>query len=450
MERPRVGVVFFRHPYLVPCERFDAEREAFVAGLLREGLSVVLQEIIEDDIDLEKAEQKVGTTQIDLLIYPFLSWGVEERPLLIARQSTTPLVLVCDEGHTNSLPLSGYTATASHLRQIGRTFGYVVGPLQEPRTHGEVARWARVARVCQGLRRVRVGLIGQSCPGMLDAGADETSLIRLGPRVIRLDALELVDAMEAADKTSVKAAREALIQSDWVVHGPADGDLDSASRFYLALRHLCSHHHLTVVGVRCWPELRFKRRTSACLAFGRLWDDGIVGVCENDALSGVTMWILEQLTGKPAFVGDLSTIIPECNSLRLWHCGSASPALCPERFRPRLLSHPWAHVGVGLGFPLESGEITIAKLTRPLRGGRHRLFAFIGESLSLGDTEVTGNVVNIRPSLPVQHLVNQLVEMGIEHHLVVGYGNVEDDLRRLALLSDVDMLAPLSHAGETQ
>lgn len=98
MERPRVGVLFFLHPYLVSCERFDVEREAFIAGLSRKGLSVGLRETIGRDTDLERVEQKIDITQIDLLIYPCLSRGVEGRSLLIARQTTLPLVLVCDEG----------------------------------------------------------------------------------------------------------------------------------------------------------------------------------------------------------------------------------------------------------------------------------------------------------------------------------------------------------------
>jgi L-fucose isomerase-like protein len=300
----------------------------------------------------------------------------------------------------------------------------------------ELLALAAAAQIRAALRDVRVGSVGMGCPGMLGVDFDEVALASIGPQLVRL---ELTDLLARAERTPATAVDKLVgdLRGQPGLREPGDEDLSRSIRLYTAFRSLVEEHDLQAIGVRCWPELRVAHGCTPCLAFSRLMDDGVMGVCENDPAAGVTMLIGHWLSQQPVFLGDVSAVDADLNAIRLWHCGAASTDLACDGCQVEYRHNRALPLGVQVEFPLRAGRVTLSKLSRPVNG-RARLFVAAGEVIE--SPQVRGNAAVVRLDAALAQAMEAILSYGIEHHLVLAYGDHTRQLRHLGRLLDLDLV----------
>jgi len=187
--------------------------------------------------------------------------------------------------------------------------------------------------------------------------------------------------------------------------------------------------------VRCWPELREGMGLTVCYALSRLSDEGIPGIDENDVTGGTTQLIMHWLSGRATFNGDLRTVDIKNNVVQLWHCGSAPTSLASSMKHIEVREHCQTRKGAVLEFALKKGQVTLAKLSRTLKG-KNKILISTGKVV---ETPVTrGNIANVKIDVPVSAFMDRLIREGFEHHVVLVHGDIKDELLELCRILRIE------------
>ncbi|HQO34025.1 MAG TPA: hypothetical protein PLG59_05160 [bacterium] len=128
---------------------------------------------------------------------------------------------------------------------------------------------------------------------------------KFGTQVLPISGDQMMAAYEAADKAQAAAlAREMISQAKKVVE-PSKEEIEKSTRFYLAMQNMLREAGAQAIAINCLGMFREgKLPAYPCLGFARLNDDGLVGVCEGDLPSTLTMLTFAYLVERPGFISD--------------------------------------------------------------------------------------------------------------------------------------------------
>jgi L-fucose isomerase-like protein len=444
MDRPRIGLVTCVHPvYDLP--EVLKHRDRAIAGLEKENCEIVAAEIPRDSLDSLEIAKVLKKAEVDLVLLFFCTWVAEEITLALAKELIDlPLLLwalpYLDRETPVPSPMTGLTTSGCNIRRLGKPYVYMIGSVTKDRIQ-EAHRTAKVAATLMKLRRARFGLVGSPCPGMIDAGCDEALMQRsLGITAVHLDLNALWKAAESASaEESSRLAQDLLAKTGGTEQLSPDKVADHY-RLYLGMKALVEKHKLDAFCVRCWPELRDQYRTTICLTLSHMADAGIPSVCEVDLPALITAYVLNRLAGSPAYCFDITGYLEEEGALQLAHCGSAALSLAEDPKKAKIRGHMRTGAGAMLEFGFKRGTVTLAKLLRPIHD-RAKLFAARGEAIHTGG-EIRGSVATVKVEPSPAAFIGKMLREGVEHHPVMVYGDLIQELTQFCELSDIELLTP--------
>jgi L-fucose isomerase-like protein len=169
-----------------------------------------------------------------------------------------------------------------------------------------------------------------------------------------------MDAMNAVD---AKAA-EAEAQDYWIsrckeIVEPTRPDIIQSARMFLAVKELMAKEKAQAIcSTHCMGNPR------GCMTFSKLNDLGLVGACEGDIDSTLTMLLFDYAFGVPGFISDPVIDIAK-NAMIHFHCTSATKMDGPagKRLPFRIRTQTDSRGGVALEVQHRVGQpVTCAKL----------------------------------------------------------------------------------------
>lgn len=183
----------------------------------------------------------------------------------------------------------------------------------------ELENIVRLMRVGPHLRKTRI-LVVRGPQGT--AAACSVKLVRekLGVDMVPITVEETIKAHQAVD---IKDA-EAEAQRYWIskakkIVEPSRKEIINSARFYLALKNIMIREGAqAVTSSNCMGG-----PAKGCLAFSKLNDLGLVGACEGDMDSTLTMLMFAYAFGIPGFISD-PVVDTATNALIHFHCTSAT------------------------------------------------------------------------------------------------------------------------------
>jgi L-fucose isomerase-like protein len=389
------------------------------------------------------ASKKLRSADVDCVLMYFCTWALQDTVIAAGKELFDyPTLLWTKPGTILPLRLNvaAITSGSANLLRLNKKFKHIIGDFKNVRN--QIFAFAQAAKLVKMLERAKIVTVGPYMSGMIDMTAiGESELRRIGPMQIHLSFTDLIDRIKKFDKEEVLELAHAKINKlgkDFEKISLKENML-KAVKLYFALKDIIKSYEVDAICVKCWPELQGPEiDTTACLAFSMLADEGIPCACENDVQAGITMLIMYWLTGQPPFVGDLMSIDTTKNLLYLFHCGAASTELAPDPREVEIASNPYfGPTGIILKFPLKQGEVTIAKLTRPIDG---KFKMLISKGNVVESPPVDGNIACIKFDKDVSSFLDLCISKGIEHHIVLGYGNVTNALENLCDILDVEKI----------
>ena len=184
------------------------------------------------------------------------------------------------------------------------------------------------------------------------------------------------------------------------------------------------------VTIKCWGDLAEQYGIAGCGAAAWLNGRDKIVACEGDVNGALSMMIAKHLSGQPGFLTDIVAVDGKANTAMLWHIGCAGTCLAATGQPRKLFSHFAAGKGVTAGFTLAPGRITLLRLGDDGRGA-FRLLAAAGECLPM-DLTIRGTIAQVRLDGEANGFLAEMLEKGWEHHLVMAYGDLREDLGLLA------------------
>lgn len=147
---------------------------------------------------------------------------------------------------------------------------------------------------------------------------------RLGPTVVSITSDRFDAAYRAVSDEAAQAEAREWIRGAVKVVEPSEAELIASGRLYLALRAIMAEEHAQAVTINCLGMFKEERLPAyPCLAFAKLNDIGLTGVCEADVDSTLTQIILTYAFGVPGFVSD-PVVDTASNTIIHAHCVSAT------------------------------------------------------------------------------------------------------------------------------
>jgi L-fucose isomerase-like protein len=143
------------------------------------------------------------------------------------------------------------------------------------------------------------------------------------------------------------------------------------------------------------------------------------------------MYVGQQLTKTPTYLGDTVSIDEKENTITFWHCGTSACSLA--RFDTGALTgvHPNRKIGPTMEFGLRPSEhATIFRIGRK-PDGTFRFFIANGEILDK-PKQFLGTSMVVKVEQPVNQMITQMGKEGWEPHFAVLYGDVSEELSILA------------------
>jgi L-fucose isomerase-like protein len=247
--------------------------------------------------------------------------------------------------------------------------------------YGQLAAALRPLRAMHHLREAKVLNLSASMP------VKEVQLFheKFGTE-FKLVSLERVLALcEAVDEQAARSEADRWTKGATAVVEPSAEEVYKSCRVALALEKLLQEENATVMTVDCYGSMWRKIPAYPCIAFTRLNDMGLGGICQSDLPCAMVHILWQGLTGRPGFVCN-PTFDFSSNSATLIHClgstrmdGPAGPA-APYRLRSIMEREEGATPQV----QMRTGqEVTTAILDESSSALRY----FTGRIVGIPDTE---------------------------------------------------------------
>lgn len=290
----------------------------------------------------------------------------------------------------------------------------------------EVCTTAKVGRLLRKLRSTKFGVVGEHPAGMDSCHLDETTLktrFGVGIEPIPLEAVFTRSRMITDEQ--IVAIRQGLDQKLNNLNDLEPTAVNGTLQVYAALKALATEKGVEGLAVRCWPEFFTELGCAACGAMSMLSDGFAKQMplpcsCEADINGTLTQFILQTLSGEPAFGTDIVGVDKVNNQIALWHCGLAPLSMADPEDQPRGTIHSNRHLPLLMDFTLKPGKVTIARISRAT--GDLRLV--IGEGEILREPKpFSGTAGTLRLDLSAEHFLDALINQGLEHHVSLTYGH---------------------------
>lgn len=264
--------------------------------------------------------------------------------------------------------------------------------------------------------------------------------------------IELPELFERAREASDDAARELRQSAATALSGLDEVDqpqLDRSLRLKLALDNMKAEGGFDAFAIRCWPETFTEYGGAVCGPASMMGEARIPCACEADVYGAATQLLLQAASGEPVFLADLVDIDVKDNTGVVWHCGQAplsmadpDPASASDSDSESgtiavATLHTNRKMPLLFEFALKPGPVTFVRLSQA-RGAQCLIIAR-GEMLKR-DMAFTGTSGVVRFDKDAHHVLERVIDSGLEHHMALAYGDHVAALESFAAAADLPVI----------
>ncbi len=290
----------------------------------------------------------------------------------------------------------------------------------------------------ESLRNLRIARIGQHPEGFDTCRYDRHSIQAL--MGVEVDEIQLDDLFQRA--RSLPA--DALAGYKERVAGDLDnldeldaGEVDRSIRLAGALDSLRREGGYDAMAVRCWPETFTEYGGAVCGPVSMLGEARVPCACEADVYGALSQLILQHIANQPVFLVDLVDLDQQDNSGVVWHCGQAPVSMAARPAEMQATVHTNRKMALLYEFTLKAGRVTLFRLSQAY--GTPKLVIATGDMLAR-PMAFTGTSGVIRFDQPASVVLPAVVDSGLEHHMVLAYGDYRQALCQVAAALDLPVI----------
>ena len=190
-----------------------------------------------------------------------------------------------------------------------------------------------------------------------------------GTQVRQITGDEINAAYEKADRAAAQKAAQAWVKAAQKSIEPSREEIVKSGVMYIAMQDLMKQYNAPALTIDCL-NLFYNGKLAAypCLGLFQFNDDGLVGACEADLRSTITMLAMTYLTGRPGYISD-PVIDTSKNQIIYAHCVAPSKVYGPSGAAApyHIRSHAEDRKGASVRVLLPLGEMTTTLEISPLK-----------------------------------------------------------------------------------
>jgi L-fucose isomerase-like protein len=213
--------------------------------------------------------------------------------------------------------------------------------------------------------------------------------------------------------------------------------LEKSLAIFRALEGLAREERYAAMAVRCWPEMFTDYGCAACGPMGLMNQAKVPCACEADMYGTLTALALQELAGEPSFLVDIVDMDAATDTGVIWHCGLAPLSMADPATPPAAQIHSNRKMPLLQEFALKPGRVTAARFSQARN--RTRLVVAGGEMIA-APKSFTGTSGVIRFDRPAGEVAAAMMDLALEHHVAIVYGDVRGPLRALGRAMGLDVI----------
>ena len=306
-------------------------------------------------------------------------------------------------------------------------------------TNTDVAPAQEGQEMLGALRGATIGLIGEHPAGFDTCSYDAASLSALAGVEVETMPLSMLFA-HAETQRNIPG-----VVDHWREEASALGGLDTLVPAELekslsigaALDEIADDRGLAAFAVRCWPETFTEYGCAACGPMGMMTEMGIPCACEADLYGALTSLMLNTASGDVSWLVDIVDMDGESDTAVFWHCGSAPLSMADPHVEPVAQIHSNRKMALLQEFPLKPGRITVCRITQAHNNVR---MVLAGAEAIRAPKSFTGTSGVVRFDRNAGEVAAAMMDIGLEHHVAMVYGEHRPALRALAKALKIDVV----------
>jgi L-fucose isomerase-like protein len=393
---------------------------------------------IYNKADVNQLKKTAGEADL-LLVY--LSAGIDKNgPLeksIWEISASTPIIGFSGQ----CTPMMGMYNLPAEEREYYPNVSYAID-------YADIDEQVRFQSIMKRLRRTRIVLLGrhdretyywQQMPDPVLARR------KMGIEFIPVSGTEFLSMLGSLEKSEVEAATQEWITNAKAVAEPSENEIREVAKTYVAMKKLLSQTGSQAISVGCLELMYGFNIPAMCFSLAQLRDEGFPAGCEGDASATLTSVILEYLTDKPAYMGNLVHADAANKLVMISHgCSPAKTAGRDLPPKPYTLVHshsvpPFTKTIEGGGgvtsyvdYLEDKGQpLTIARIGANV----DRIAAATGELVDCRDTICDRTTITIKMKDP-----KRFVQNTTGNHQVVVWGDCMEDLRNLCRMLEISLI----------
>jgi L-fucose isomerase-like protein len=398
--------------------------------------------VVETLEDAQKCARlfRENESRIDGIIVTLPNFGDEigiVTTLKESRLSVPVLVHACDDD-VDKVDLKhrrdafcGKLSVCNNLYNYGIPFTNTTlhtSPIESASFESDLAYFAGVCRVANGLRKARIGAIGARPAPFQTMRVSERLLQASGITVVPVDLSEIIFAAERVpDDAKEVSAKVAEIRAYGKIPQaiPVPSVVKNA-KLSLVIRDWVLANKLDAFSVQCWSSIQLNYGCATCTVMSMMGEELIPGACEVDIAGAISMYALSLAAGTPSALLDWNNNYGDDRDMCVCtHCGNFPKGFVGGEIEISELDVLGQTLGRERSFgaikgKVRSGPMTYFRMSTDDLHGRIR--AYTGEGEFTDDPFPMAGGIAVCRVPRLQALMDHLCTSGYEHHTAMVRG----------------------------
>lgn len=440
---------------------YQKEIEEKMIGM---GVRVVDVGMVDAPEKAQQAAEKLNSEKVEMVFIFISTYALSSTILPIAQRIKAPVILLnvqpvpaIDYDYINGLNDRGKMTGewlahcqacsipefACVFNRAGIRYDIVTGYLHEDYVWEQIASWINAARVVQGMRNNRMGILGHYYGGMLDVYTDTTlQSITFGTHIEQVEMCELKAYRDSVTEKELIAKRTEFEKNFEVVKECEAYELDRAARTSVALDKLVEAHHLGSMAYyyEGYRGNDYENIVTSIIAGNTLLTGKGIPVAGECEVKNVQAMKIMSLLGCGGSFSEFYVMDFNDDVVMLGHDGPAHFAIAEGRVKlvPLPLYHGKPGKGLSIQMAVQHGDVTLLSVVEAKEG--ILLLCAEGKSVA-GPTLQIGNTNSrYRFACGARKFIETWSKTGPSHHCAIGVGHVADKLEKIAFLLHIPIV----------
>ncbi len=320
----------------------------------------------------------------------------------------------------------GKISVCNNLYQYGIPFTLTEKHVDRPESEtfkNDLAKFAKVCKVVNGLSGVRIGAIGARPAAFNTVRYSEKILERNNISVVTADLSEILGKAEKIESGDAKVKNTIEKIKEYSNTGlTTEESLQQIAKLDIVLQDFVDEHKLDATAIQCWTSVQENYGCNVCTSMSMMSENMLPSACEVDVTGTLTMYAMQLASDSPSALVDWNNnYADDEEKCVLFHCGNWAKSFLPD---VTISTAPILGTSVGeentvgaLEGRTPASELTFGRLSTDDNEGTIR--AYFGEG-ELTDDPLNTFGTRAVASIPnLQGLMHFVCKNGFEHHVVM-------------------------------